>query len=109
MSGKSVGSAATWADTNATALCVRSAPCRYLMWLGENRNTFKTENPDIKPKDILKLAGERCNALEAEAKKVYEDLYATKTAEWKEKLAAYEAAKTSNAESDEPESKSSPA
>ena len=48
----------------------KKPPTAYFLWLGENRNQIKEENPGIKITEIAKKAGELWRGLDSSAKQV---------------------------------------
>jgi len=62
----------------------------YMQWLALERPTLKKDFPDMKASLLLKEAGARWQALDADAKKVWEEKYAEQTAAWRIALEAYE-------------------
>ena len=49
----------------------KKPPTAYFLWLAENRNAIKEENPGIKITEIAKKAGELWRALETSDKQVW--------------------------------------
>lgn len=60
----------------------------YMLWLAENRPKLVAENKDFKPKEIVKLAGERWGKLPAKDKKKYETLAAEDKARYEKEVEA---------------------
>jgi len=65
---------------------VKRPPSAYMLWLSDNRGAIAKSLPDAKVTDIAKEAGVRWKKVSAATKKKYEDMYAKKKEEYKQKL-----------------------
>jgi len=61
----------------------------YFIWLSENREQLKADNPDVNNKDLLRLAGQEWQALDADKKSEYESQYKEAMKIWKVKNEEY--------------------
>jgi len=62
----------------------------YFLWMNENRVQLKEDNPSLSHKDLLKLAGQEWQELDADKKAVYEAQYKREMKVWKVKNEEYQ-------------------
>jgi hypothetical protein len=75
----------------------------YFIWMGENRESFKNENPDATIGELGKIMGAKWKTLSEEEKAPYNEKAAENKAKYVEDMKAYNASKSNGAAAEEDE------
>ena len=79
----------------------KRAQTAFFLYMGEARDTIKSENPDMAAKEIASEAGRRWKAMSDSEKQGFQDQHEEAKEEYKKAMEEFEANKGSDYESDE--------